>query len=185
MFLGCRPSYKSKETRSGKWIKTLPSESHRLSDASLSSADHLKDRCPLLPPEEVDSHKGLSRYREDPVGYVATYLGIVLTEAQQEMLRSLVTHRRTAAKASHAVGKTYVAALAACWWYDCWPEHIVYITAPTWKQALGLTFKTIARLRRKHQLPGRILETGLIRDEDPYRAGAHFIRALNAATGEG
>lgn len=101
------------------------------------------------------------------------------------MLLGIRDNRRVAVKASHAVGKTFVAAVAACWWYDCWPEHIVYVTAPTWPQALGLTFKQIKQLRRERNLPGEILETGLVRDERKERQGDHFIRALNAESGEG
>src|SRR6185312_16327960 len=124
-------------------------------------------------------------YRAFPDAYVADVLGGTLTEDQQEILFSLVSNRRTAAKASHAIGKTFLAACAACWWYDCWDEHIVYITAPTWPQALGLTFKQIKLLRRQRNLPGRILESGRVLDEDPNREPAHFIRALNAESGEG
>src|SRR5262249_26226374 len=40
-------------------------------------------------------------------------------------------------------------------------------------------------LRRQRNLPGEILDTGLVRDPDRLRAGAHFIRALNAEKGEG
>jgi hypothetical protein len=96
-----------------------------------------------------------------------------------------VENRRTIAKASHAVGKTWTAAVAANWFFDCWDEHIVYITAPTWQQCLGLTFKQIKRFRLNLGLDGEILDSGLIRDADRRRAGAHFIKALNAGTGEG
>lgn len=87
--------------------------------------------------------------------------------------------------ASHAIGKTFLAAVAANWWYDCWDEHIVYVTAPNWSQALGLTFKYTKQMRREKRLPGIILETGLIKDADKMREGAHFIKALNAERGEG
>lgn len=108
-----------------------------------------------------------------------------LTPDQAAVLASLCAHRYTLVMASHAVGKTFVAAVAACWWYDCWNQHIVYITAPTWPQALGLTFKEIKRQRRRHRLPGRILETGAVKDDDKDREPGHFIRALNAESGEG
>jgi hypothetical protein len=101
------------------------------------------------------------------------------------MLLSVRDNRYTAVKASHAIGKTHLAAVAANWWYDCWDAHIVYVTAPNWSQALGLTFKGIKTLRRNLGLPGTILDTGLIRDADKNREGAHFIRALNAESGEG
>lgn len=75
--------------------------------------------------------------------------------------------------------------MAANWWYDCWREHICYITAPTWEQALGLTFKAVKTQRRELQLPGRILDTGKVLDDDRVLEGAHYIRALNAEKGEG
>jgi len=87
--------------------------------------------------------------------------------------------------ASHDVGKTFLSGVAANWWYDCWTSHIVYITAPTWDQALGLTFKAVKTQRRERQLPGRILDTGYVRDEDKLREGSHYIRAFNAEKGEG
>lgn len=101
------------------------------------------------------------------------------------MLASVRDNRYTLAKASHAVGKTLSASVVASWWFDCWPRHICYITAPTWAQALGLTFKSLKGLRREHSLPGQILDTGLVRDESKLLEGAHYIRALNAERGEG
>lgn len=102
------------------------------------------------------------------------------------MLLSICQNRRTAAKASHSVGKTILAALAANWWYDCWPEHIVYITAPTWDRAQGITFKNIVRIRRARGLEarGEIMEK-IVRDWDKYHRGAHFIQVINAEKGEG
>lgn len=123
------------------------------------------------------------KYQTDIIGYAHDVLGVDLTPEQKEILLSVARHRRTAAKASHAIGKTFTAAIAACWWYDCWDEHIVYITAPTWKQCLGLTFKQIKRFRREKKLPGTILESGLVRD--PNNDTGHFIQALNAENGEG
>lgn len=101
------------------------------------------------------------------------------------MLQSILVNRRTLVKASHAVGKTKLASVASNWWFDCWNRHITYITAPTWPQALGLTFKQVKTDRRNQRLAGTILETGLVKDTDQLREGEHFIRALNAERGEG
>jgi hypothetical protein len=125
------------------------------------------------------------KYQSDPQGYAGDVLGVHLTPDQAEMLLSIRDRRRTIVKASHAVGKTYLAAVAASWWYDCWDKHIVYITAPTWSQAIGLTFKQLKTLRRERNLPGTILDTGLIKDADKLKEGVHFIKALNAERGEG
>lgn len=100
------------------------------------------------------------------------------------MLQSILDNRYTLVKASHAVGKTFTAAVAQSWWYDCWGQHIGYITAPTWEQSFGLTFKQLKSLRRAKNLPGVILER-IIRDADKAREGDHYVRALNADKGEG
>jgi hypothetical protein len=127
-----------------------------------------------------------SKYQQDPHGYARDVLKVTLTDEQADILTSVRDSRYTLAKASHSVGKTFLAAVAACWWYDCWPEHIVYITAPTWSQALGLTFKEVKTMRRIHSLPGNILDgTGIVRDLDKILEASHYIRALNADSGEG
>lgn len=126
-----------------------------------------------------------SQYQTNPIGYARDVLKLHLTPDQELMLLSILNNRRTLVKASHAVGKTKIAAVAANWWYDCWGRHIVYITAPTWPQALGLTFKQVKTDRRNQKLSGTILETGLVKDTDQLREGEHFIRALNAERGEG
>lgn len=125
-----------------------------------------------------------SRYQSNPQAYASDILNVTLTPDQATMLQSIVENRRTLVKASHAIGKTFTAAIAESWWYDCWSKHIGYITAPTWPQAFGLTFKQLKMLRRARNLPGAILERE-IRDEDRNNEGYHYIRALNAETGEG
>lgn len=126
-----------------------------------------------------------SKYQQDPHGYARDILKVTLTDEQSECLSSILVNRYTLAKASHDVGKTFLASVATNWWFDCWDRHIVYITAPTWDQALGLTFKAVRTHRRELQLPGRILDTGWVKDLNPLLEGAHYIRAFNAERGEG
>lgn len=80
---------------------------------------------------------------------------------------------------------TFLAGVLANWWYDCWDEHICYITAPTWGQALDRTFKTMRFQRQERNLPGQILETGILREPHYKKRLKHFVKALNAETGEG
>lgn len=126
----------------------------------------------------------LSAYQTRPQDYAHDILGVTLTLDQDEMLQSVLENRRTLVKASHAVGKTFTAAVATSWWYDCWSQHISYITAPTWEQSFGLTFKQLKTLRRARQLPGVMLDR-VIRDADKNREGDHYVKALNAEKGEG
>lgn len=123
-------------------------------------------------------------YQSRPQAYAHEVLGVRLTPDQDEMLQSVLNNRRTLVKASHAVGKTFTAAVATSWWYDCWSKHIGYVTAPTWDQSFGLTFKQLKTLRRAKNLPGVMLER-IIRDADKNREGDHYVKALNAEKGEG
>lgn len=128
--------------------------------------------------------KPLTQYQIKPQAYAYDILGVTLTPDQDEMLQSIVDNRYTLVKASHAVGKTFTAAVAESWWFDCWSQHIGYITAPTWDQSFGLTFKQLKSLRRAKGLPGLILER-IIKDADKLREGDHYVKALNAERGEG
>lgn len=126
-----------------------------------------------------------SRYQSDPHGYAKNVLKVSLTGDQGDILTSIRDNRYTLVKASHSTGKTFTAGVAANWWYDCWREHICYVTAPTWPQALGLTFKAVKTFRRALNLPGIILDSGWVKDPNKVLEGAHYIRALNADIGEG
>lgn len=125
------------------------------------------------------------KYQTKPQLYAREVLGISVTNDQDRMLQSIVDNRYTLVMASHSIGKTNSAAIALSWWFDCWSSHIGYVTAPTWPQALGLTFKELKTLRRLHNLPGDILDTGIVRDSDKLFEGQHYVRALNAEKGEG
>jgi hypothetical protein len=70
----------------------------------------------------------------DPVRCASTLLKSSLWLKQEQILRSVNTHRKTAVKACHASGKTYVAAVAALWWLITRTNGIVVTTAPTWLQ---------------------------------------------------
>ena len=70
----------------------------------------------------------------DPVLCASSLLKSSLWLTQQQILLSVNTHRKTAVKACHASGKTYVAAVATLWWLITHPNGIVVTTAPTWMQ---------------------------------------------------
>ena len=124
-------------------------------------------------------------WRERPDLFAIECLGISLTEAQISILNSVKNNRRTAVKSYHSLGKTISAAVALLWWIYCWDAHIGYITAPTWKAALGKPFKQAKRLALKNKLGFEILNSGIIRDKDVYKATERFIEVLNAESGEG
>lgn len=68
---------------------------------------------------------------KDPVSFARKLLRSDVWPIQAEILRSIAENRRTAVKACHASGKTFLAALAVLWWLARWPKCVVVTTAPT------------------------------------------------------
>jgi hypothetical protein len=89
----------------------------------------------------------------------ATGHGIHLWSAQQAIAVSVETHKRTAVRAAHAVGKSFCAALLAAWWVDTHPDSMVITTAPTYDQVHGILWEEIRALHGRLQLPGTALAT--------------------------
>src|SRR5437763_17091068 len=81
-----------------------------------------------------------SPYLNDPVGGVRDRTGEHLWSKQREIARSVVENKRTAVKASHAVGKSFLASRLIAWWIDAHPpgEAFVVSTAPTFAQVRGI-----------------------------------------------
>jgi phage terminase large subunit len=129
--------------------------------------------------------ESMLRYRTDPEAYVREVHRVDPTPDQCLILRSVVENQRTLAKAHNSSGKTWSAGMLANFWYDCWPHHIVYITAPSWDQAKNLTFKTAVLQRQTAGLPGIVQKTGRVLDSDPVAAYSHYIKAHNAESEEG
>ena len=91
----------------------------------------------------------------DPVLCADQMLCCRLWLKQQEILRSVDTHRKTAVKACHASGKTFVAAIAVLWWLITRPNGIVVTTAPTWLQVERVLWGELhsAILRAAYKFP--------------------------------
>lgn len=84
------------------------------------------------------------RYDADPVAYAEQVLKVRLWAKQQEIARSLLTPPyRTLVKASHSVGKTFLAAVLVNWWYDTFNPGLVLTTAPTDLAVRDLLWKEV------------------------------------------
>ena len=71
----------------------------------------------------------------------AEYRGVKLTEDQKKILRSVLTNRPTIVESAHGCGKSYLAALLACWFHETHPDSIGLITAPVNRQISEIIFK--------------------------------------------
>jgi hypothetical protein len=95
----------------------------------------------------------------DPVLFATHILGIDLWPREMEILRSIKTHRRTAVKACHGVGKTFTLAVATLWWLARYSEGIVLTTSPTERQVRTQLWTEIHRLVERANVPYPKLKT--------------------------
>ncbi|TBO56767.1 hypothetical protein EYS09_26190 [Streptomyces kasugaensis] len=120
---------------------------------------------------EADRHavgRRAARYASDPVGWVEERLDQVVWSRQGQVLESVRDHRRTAVRSGHGVGKSWTAALAACWWLDVHTPGTAFVvsTAPTFAQVRAILWRYIRRHHKAAGLPGRVNQTEwLIGDE--------------------
>lgn len=80
-----------------------------------------------------------------PVRFSQFMLGHDPWDLQQQILNSVYVNRRTAVKACHASGKTFIAADAVLWWPLRYPDGIVITTAPTWTQVRRLLWGEVRK----------------------------------------
>jgi phage terminase large subunit len=119
--------------------------------------------------------------REDPRQFILEVLGEVPTPAairhgikvpwtpdQDRIFQSVVDNRKTIVQSANSVGKTAAAARICLWWIYRRPGSIVITTAPNKRQVEELLWGEIRALwhKSKVKLPGRILQTKLIVDEN-------------------
>lgn len=89
----------------------------------------------------------------DPVLFARRFLGVRLWERQAEILQSIRTHRKTAVKASHATGKTFVLAVAVLWWLVRYRDGIVLTTSSTFRQVKTQIWSELHRLATNARVP--------------------------------
>jgi phage terminase large subunit len=93
------------------------------------------------------------RGRRDPAWWVRTLFPGDLEPYQVRILESVRDNVRTAVRACHAPGKTWVASRAVLWFLLCHPGSIVVTTAPTWRQVEQLLWAEIRAAYNVARLP--------------------------------
>ena len=108
------------------------------------------------------------KYGADPVRWVRERLGQTVWSKQREILGAVRDHRRVAVRSGHGVGKSWTAALVACWWLDTHPpgEAFVVSTAPTFSQVRAILWRYIRKHHRAGQLAGRVNQTEWLIDDE-------------------
>ena len=95
---------------------------------------------------------------KDPVTFVEDRLGEFVWSVPRKILRSVVTHRKTAVASCHGIGKSWTAGRAATWWIEGHPrgEAMVVTTAPSGHQVKTILWGEIGKAHRRGDLPGRV-----------------------------
>lgn len=103
----------------------------------------------------------LTRYRDDPVGFVELGLLGTLWSKQREICNAVRDHRMVSVRSCHDIGKSRVAADIAAWWISVHDpgEAFVITLAPTGHQVKSILWREIARVHRDGNLPGRLTQT--------------------------
>lgn len=90
-----------------------------------------------------------AKYRDRPADYCRDVLKVALTPTQQHILSLLgVSPYRVLVPSGHNVGKSFVAACAVNWWFDCFDPGLCLTTAPTDRQVRRILWKEVRLLRR-------------------------------------
>lgn len=108
--------------------------------------------------DKVNDDAKAERYKNDPVFWAEERAGLILWSKQKEILRSVVTNKRTAVKSCHSIGKTFISAVLAGWWIDTRLNAMVQSTAPTYDQVHGQLWEEIRKLHTSVGLPGQVNE---------------------------
>ena len=129
---------------------------------------------------EVEKRERDLVYQNDLEAWAWDRLGVQIWYKQVEVARSIVKYNNTAVRAGHGVGKSFLAALLACWWIDVHPLGTAFVatTAPSADQISTVIFREIKALHIKSKdrarqleqpelaLPGRITEDNKWKIED-------------------
>lgn len=76
----------------------------------------------------------------------AKFRGFELTPDQIEALQAVLSNKPTIVSAAHSVGKSLLAAVLACWFFETHPNAIGLITAPVNRQISEIIFKEMRRI---------------------------------------
>ncbi len=125
----------------------------------------------------------LTRYVDDPVGFVNDVLGEagMPYSKQVEMLEAVVEHRRVSVVGANGCGKDWAAARAVLWWIETRPESKVVVTGPTQRQVEEIVWQEMreAYAVAEERLGGKMLASKYRIDEKRFALGFSTNKACN------
>lgn len=88
-----------------------------------------------------------TEYKTNPRAWAKDYLGIDLWSKQEDMFMAVINNDHTAVRSCHGSGKSFNAAMVACWWISTHEgeDAIVVSTAPTYPQVHSILWENIRK----------------------------------------
>lgn len=97
-------------------------------------------------------HWPSSRYQQDPVAFAKDVLGETHVWSKQvEILEAIRDHKRVAIRSGHKCSKSRTLAIAALWFYACFPDARVVCTCVTARQIDDILYREIRKLHAQSQ----------------------------------
>jgi hypothetical protein len=130
-----------------------------------------------------DTPVNLTRYRNDPNGFVRDVLGVTLTPDQEIIAAAMARGGRVKVSSGHNVGKTYLAACLVLWWFHTRPAAVVITTAPTERDVIDLLWNTVRHLHygARIRLPNHFVGP---RAPELFESEEHWARGYTARQSE-
>jgi hypothetical protein len=97
--------------------------------------------------------EGYKIYENNPIGFIETELGIILTTEQKQICESIRDNRETNVQAAHGVGKTLLSACLGVW-FVLSVGGLCITTAPTKRQVIELLWGEIRKIHSRLNLSG-------------------------------
>lgn len=131
---------------------------------------------------QAQARPNLARYRDRPVEYMREVLKVRPWSVQEQIARLIRTPPyRVMVKASHSVGKTWLAAALTSHWFDTGgPGSVAITTAPTKRDVEDLLWAEIRKQRRVAGLGGFIGDSAPVL----WAGHDHYAKGFTAETGE-
>lgn len=128
--------------------------------------------------DTLDDRKKREQYKWDLTAWARDVGGYHMWSSQREVAESLAVNQNVAVKAGHGVGKSWLAAIAICWWIDTrYPDCFVASTAPSTAQIGAIVWREIHGIRARiakrfedglvdHKLPGYVTSEHVWKTDD-------------------
>lgn len=92
-----------------------------------------------------------ARYRSNPVGFGEEVFGDKYTPDVKDLMQSVAKNTITVARSANAIGKSHSAARLALWFYLCYPDSQVYITAaPPLENLKNILWGEVVNVKNTH-----------------------------------